>query len=416
MSFHSRSIRVALVSLALLLASQAAWAQCTTFDEGEFRNIVDASQKAIDQDDAYKHKQLWAEFLRTLPCLENQLPKDAWAQFLVAESIVRYTTEKNWEGSLDTALGIWPDVPGVPEFILDEWGPKAPKAPLDKPIPDGTTLFLDGVLVDKPLMLMGLHIVQQLKDGEWDSRMIEDENWPDAWFVDEGPTDSDGNPVAPDPVPTTPGDTKGRAAIGILIGGGNESQTVDSSGTYLRSSQRTGPIGGLSFWGEIPIASVVGLFADAKLPVQIPSIITAGAGAGVSFETNPILLPDAYGGFAVILPEFAIHVGGGITQMQIVEGDLSRNFVFPQPRIAFESVSWKADFLLGGGYTPSASHVDVKATFHVGGHDGMSWRVGPLFEAANAKFVEEKPGAGRTASVFRGRAIVLVSVTWGRPG
>jgi len=380
--------------------------------------MVKASETAINQDDAYKHKTLMAEFLRSLPCVETQLPKDAWAQFLVSEAIVRYASEQDWKNALNTALNVWPDVPGVPEFILDEWGPEAPKGPLDTPTPAGTTLFLDGVLVTRPLMLTGLHIVQRLRDGKWDTRLLEDENWPAEWFAKEVELDDDGNPIAaPDPVPDGPVEIKGRAAIGVLVGAGFESQAVDPAGNYLGNAQHTGPLSGLSFWGEIPFASSFGMFADAKVPVQIPSVRTEAEEGGFEISTDPIILPDAYTGFAVILPEFAVHVGGGITQLRVNEGGNPRTFTFPQPRIAIQSVSWKADFMLGGGYTPSATHVDLKATFHVGGNDGMSWRIGPLFEAANAKFVEEKPkvGKARTASVFRGRAILLVSVTWGRP-
>jgi len=401
--------------MVCMLASQAASAQCVTFGEGEFRAIVEASQKSIDQDDAYKHKQLMVEFIRMLPCLEIQLPKDAWAQFMVSEAIIRYTTGQDWRGALNTALGIWPDVPDVPAFILDEWGPEAPGAPLNVEIPEGTTLFLDGVLVERPAALKGLHVVQRLRDGAWDSRLVEDGTWPEEWFDKEVQLDKDGNPIVVQTT-TEPLEAGPRAALGILIGVGYESQEVDPSGTYLGNGSRTGPLGGLSFWGEIPVVSVLGFFADAKLPVQIPSIRTEAEQGGFEIDTDPILLPDAYGGFAVVLPQFAVHFGGGITQLRVVEGEQPQTFTFPQPRIAVESVSETADFLVGGGYTPSATHVDIRATFQVGERNGRSWRVGPLFEAANAKFVEEKPGRGRTASVFRGRAVLLVSVTSGRLG
>ena len=409
------AVRIVAFSVLALSASEGAWAQCTSFNEAEFRAMVESSKTAIDQDDGYKHKTLMAEFMRSLPCIKAQLPKDAWAQFLVAEAIVRYTTDQDWDNALNTALGVWPDVPGVPEFILNEWGPKAPNPPMVKPIPAGVTLFLDGVLVDRPLMLSGLHVVQKLQDGQWDTQIVEDKNWPDPWFAEVVPLDDNGDPIAtPEPQPEGPIEVAGRAALGILVGAGFESQSVDPAGNYLGNGQHTGPIAGLSFWGEMPLASVVGVFVDAKLPVQIPSVKTEAEEGGFEVSTDPIILPDVYGGFAVVLPTFAFHLGGGITQLQVSEGGKQRTFTFPQPRIAIESVSSRADFLLGGGFTPSATHVDMKATFHVGGKDGVSWRVGPLLEAANAKFTEEKPGYGRTASVFRGRVILLISVTWGR--
>jgi len=398
---------------AFLFASQGASAQCVSFGEGEFRTMVESSQKAIDQDDAYKHKQLMVEFIRNLPCLEMQLPKDAWAQFLVSEAIVRYTTGQDWAAALNTALGIWPDVPGVPAFILEEWGPEAPGPSVKQDIPEGTTLFLDGVLVeDQYPSLRGLHVVQRLRDGEWEAHLIENGSWPPEWFAIDGAVDPDGT-SDPDGV-DEPRETRPRAALGILIGVGHESQEVDPAGTYLGNGRRTGPVGGLSFWGELPVVSVVGVFADAKIPVQIPSVRSESEQGGFDIDTDPIILPDAYGGLALVLPQFAVHLGGGITQMRVEEGNQPRTFTFPQPRLAVESVSETADFLIGGGYTPSASHVDLKATFQVAQRDGMSWRVGPMFEGASAQFVEEKPGRGRTASVFRGRAILLVSVASGR--
>ena len=396
-----------------LLASPVAAAQCVSFDEGEFRTMVESSQKAIDQDDAYKHKQLMVEFVRMLPCLEMQLPKDAWAQFLVSESIVRFTTDQDWRAALDTALEIWPDVPGVPAFILEEWGPKAPGPPRTLDIPEGTTLFVDGVLVEETPELSGLHVIQRLLDGEWESRLVEDGEWPSDWFEALVVLDKDGNPI--DPSRDGPREVGPRAALGVLIGVGHESQVVEPSGTYLGNGRTTGPVGGLAFWGEIPVVSVVGLFADAKLPVQVPSILSGTEQGGLDVDLMPAILADAYGGFAMVLPQFGVHLGGGITQLRVTEGGVPRTFTFPQPRVAVEAFSETADFMLGGGYTPSATHVDLKVTFQASERKGMSWRVGPLFEAANAKFVEEKPGFGREASVFRGRAILLVSVTSGRP-
>jgi hypothetical protein len=407
--------RSLMVVAALLGSPVMASAQCVSFGEGEFRTMVEASQKAIDQDDAYKHKQLMVEFVRMLPCLDMQLPKDAWARFLVSESILRYTTEEDWRGALNTALEIWPDVPGVPPFILEEWGPEAPAPPLNDTIPDGTTFFVDGVLVDRAPELTGLHVIQRLVNGEWDSRMVENGTWPRAWFDARVVLDERGNPIDPSAQASGRGETRPRMALGVLVGVGHESQSVEPAGTYLGNGRRTGPVGGLALWGEIPVVSVVGLFADTKLPVQVPSVLSNDEQSRLELDVAPAILADAYGGFAVVLPQFAVHVGGGITQLRVTEGDTSRTFTFPQPRLAVEAISPTADFLVGGGYTPSATHVDLRVTFQASERNGWSWRVGPLFEAANARFVEQKPGLGREASVFRGRAIFLVSVARGRP-
>lgn len=410
--FRGHPVRRLALALILLGAPSFARAECPQpLTETAVREMAAASKTAIDGDDALAHMQVFTDMQLQLPCLEGQLPKEPWAEILVSEAIVRYTTDKDWRAALNTALAIWPQVPDIPQFVLDEWSAPPSPRPWVQPIPPGTTLFLDGVLVTRPTHLSGLHVAQRLVDGTWQTVLLRDgEQWPASWF----------EPVlAAGAASTTPAEPEGpkpRSALLFLLGVGNLTQWVDSAGNYLGSGTRTGPIAGLGISGVVPVAGQAGFSFELAAPVQIPSVRTEAMEGGYVVDPTPTILPDAWLGAGAVGRTWSIQLGGGFTSIEVVEGDEPRALWYPQPRLQLEALGDKAELLVGFGGTPSLAHFDFRTAFALSeAKPGKaSPRIGGTIHVANAWFDEAEPGFGRTATVLRARLGLVIAVAWGR--
>ncbi|MBT3224139.1 MAG: hypothetical protein HN348_34155, partial [Proteobacteria bacterium] len=185
------------LALVALSWSTIGHADCTVFTEAGFRELNQRAYDAIAIDDVVGHGALYREIQQNLPCMNEQLPKDAWAEFLVGLAVVEHAMGRKWADPLSTAIGIHPTVKrdyGAPE--IREFTGMEPKQ-TGKQVPLDAIYFLDGVATTKIPELRGTHVAQRFKEGKWTSRVLFDEQWPGDWIEEEEPE--------PDPEPTKPG-------------------------------------------------------------------------------------------------------------------------------------------------------------------------------------------------------------------
>ncbi|MEQ1508716.1 MAG: hypothetical protein ABMB14_41195, partial [Myxococcota bacterium] len=237
--------------LALWSVSAARAACPVPFTEIELRSLVAQSKQAVFDDDPLGHKRVFAEFLGRVPCLDHQLPRDAYAQLLLDEAIVRYVGKASWEQPLGTALTIFQDLPGVPKYLTEGYLPPLPFRRGDAVRPDDAAIFVDGVLVTTPEIpvVPPEHIVQVWRDGDWHSVYLDESHpaIPPEW-------------IAPKPKevieverPDTAWKPSGRGGIGVSFGIAVANQLVDFPGTYLPDSNAVGGAGGIVTAGVQPI-------------------------------------------------------------------------------------------------------------------------------------------------------------------
>jgi hypothetical protein len=382
----SRAWAIAGISLA---CAQVARADCIPLTENDVRTIAKASADALLSDDTTTHRHGWLEFLERFPCMQGQLPKEAWASLLVSEAIVRNALGENWLEPLDTAVGAWPEVPGIPDFLRDQYVAGDPTPPLPhRLVRPGATLFVDGVLVAAPPRLTGLHAVQLLDAGTWTDRILHDEPIPADWLV------SDEAPVAP-------ADTAlhGRGSFSLLVGLGTVTQSVADSGTYFGDAAQTGVLTGVTLIGVEPVPGLHGFAVgwDLRGGAQVASLATSASGER-TFSADPLPLPDLYGTIGWMGRGFAVEAGGGASRLWVTTADGLTPYFYPQPPAALEIFGKRADFAFGGGATPSAAHLRIHGGSAVSSHRGLGLRLGVDASTMVAWFEEVAPGT-RTASV-----------------
>lgn len=401
------------VAFAALWVSPA-YAQapdCSPLREFELRAMVRESKDAIFRDDVLSHKRVWDEFIAEVRCLDHQLPKDAWAELLVSEAIVRNATGGDWQRPLSTVMLVLPDIESVPQYLLDQYESRPPPRIGTIGMPREATLFVDGVLWSHPPELRGDHIAQRYKDGRWDSVWLTDgAQVPAEWLV----------PDAPEVVEVVaerdlgPWDARGRGAVSAFLGGGNLAQLVDEPGSYLGNTQLLGLQLGVSSHGAQPVAYVFGGGWDVTLPLQLPEVRRTEAAGGLFVSATPRFLPELWLGPAVVLRNVSLVIGGGGLQTGVIEGEDTRLVFLPQPHAALGVRTGRTDFALGGGFTPSAHHGLVRlGVLFDEASDALSWRFGVHGSYANA-FLEEVPPGTRRGSVVRVRIAGHVGLAWGR--
>ncbi|MBW1877868.1 MAG: hypothetical protein JRI25_19580 [Deltaproteobacteria bacterium] len=187
--------------LSLWWSAGPAFAQCEAFTEAEFLQIAQRAQQAIDGGDAFGHGAVYQEMQERLPCLEEQLPRRAWAEFLVGLSTVEHALGREWESSVDTAVRVYPDV-------RRDYGPDAVRSYVPGSLPEngrplvaGSTYFLDGVPITRARELKGLHVLQRLQGDTWSTRLLIDEPIPPEWIQQPEP---EPEPITPEPVASVP--------------------------------------------------------------------------------------------------------------------------------------------------------------------------------------------------------------------
>ena len=210
---------MSLIRLLLLSAfffPAPAYSACTPTGQLEFKQHLDRSNEAIGRDDLIGYGTAVRELKEALPCLTIQLPAADWASFLVGLAIVDFASGREWSSLLNTAYQIDPNLHidyGPPE--IRQYLPKRAVSEM-RPVADNGSYFLDGLPLSEVGTLEGLHVAQRFADENWQTRVLEDDNFPEEWLAPK-PTEA-----APAPAATTSSTSPTRQpkkGTGLLITG-----------------------------------------------------------------------------------------------------------------------------------------------------------------------------------------------------
>jgi len=354
---------------------------CLGFDVTGLRALVDQATAAVDEDDIAGHRAAFTEFEEKAPCLDAQVPTDIWANMLALEAIVRYHSHEVWEPLISTAKRIRPGVE-VPEVLLSQW--KAPPATLGDKLPMDAVIFIDGQLSRRVPDMQGIHVVQRVVAGEWETVFLRDRPPPADWMKSaEG------------------GERREKfdaSSFGAAVAGGgygSSGQTIDQAGNWLGDRTRASAVVDVASFGAQPIVGRVGVAWDVGLPVQLPTPYgEAVAGLSVDF--------GAVTGFAM----------GGVSAITVEVGGEARRLWAPHPQLGARWNSERGDFSVGAGWVPWLLTVNVKGGYTIADLGAIGLRVGTDFSTLRTT-VEESPPGGRRGTAGRWRAIGQVGVVWG---
>jgi hypothetical protein len=380
--------------------------------EHELRALVERSTAALFDDKPQGHTVVYDEVTQKIPCLDHQLPKDAWAQLSLNEAIVRYVAREDWQPILSRALTIFPELEDVPDYLLAEWVRPAPPHDSRLPIPPDATLFVDGVLTPRVWELVGEHVVQVWRDGRWSSVLLRPgEPFPEAWLV---PKPKEILTVEKEDERWVP---SGRGGVGLGFGVWVGNQMVEDIGNYLPDASVIGGNSILGAHGAQPIADHGGIFYDGTLRLVVPSVRRVAGNP--TFDSSPELLPAGYVGPAGIFEHNHVGVGFGGFALQTIEGGLVLTRFFPQPHLSVGSRSGRASFEFGGGLSPSAAHGTLRAGWVLTGDEEAGGSASPLDlqfgvdSALDLAWFSEAPPGDRRASVLQVSIAGRIDLAWG---
>jgi len=348
----SNRARALAASLATLLSTPALAQSCDTpMSVTELREIVGDAVAAIDQEDAAKHRGAQLALEERLPCLDEQLPSRAWADYLVTEAMIRHADElSDWQTPLQLALELVPGHPDVPGWMLDEY--TEPDAPPGEPIPlpSGVVIAIDGrVVVGAIPPLAGLHVVQIVEGSKWKSMLLKGRPFPAEWLA------SPEEPARPV--------TEALASwgsLGLTIGFGSWSQrppgAVDPM--ILDAKSFPGASVGLAGHGQQQITGPVSVFwtLDGSLQSSPPS---AGADSG----KRMVPFGSGFAGAALFDQPLSIWLGGGALTTRISTFSGEEYIVLPHylVGVSYRSAEPLAlDVFVGGGWGPWGSHFQAR--------------------------------------------------------
>lgn len=373
------------------------------FGEFEVRSLVERSEDALLRDDALAHARLFEEFVDRVPCLDAQLPKDAWARLLRGEAIVRRVQGKSWIPLLDTALHVWADL-DVPPYLMEQFSPLPSLPRTDTPIPKGAVLFVDGVLAPVVPALSGEHVVQVYRDGAWRSAWVEDGGIPAELLAAE-------EVAAPVDTGPTRWEPASRGYVGAILGASVGRQMVEDPAEWLGDHQQLGLWAGAVSSGVAPLADRAGLYWDAALQAQLVSFRKGTSGL---WGLDPArFLPAAYVGPAAVLEDISIGVGGGGFAALHYEGEAPVVVYFPQPDVSFTIRRGPADVAVNAGITPTAMHAGFAAGSISDTERPLVLRVGVDADLGIGWFREAPPG-DRPATVVTLLTAFRLDAAWGR--
>lgn len=405
----------------LPIASALAQDECfQSFTEFDVRALLAQSNAATYNDDTVAHKRLFDEFVSRVPCLEAQLPKDAWAQMLVNEAVYRKVTGAAFDDILGTALEIYPEIPDVPEILMDEYAPPPPVRFHAQPIPEDATLFVDGVLQPKVPVIEGEHVLQLWRDGKWTNLFVEDQQVPPDWLVPK--PEKIREVVLVEEV----WEPAGRGVVGAGLGFTLGRQMIEdppgapppASGTdeFLADNRTVGVLSSIGSFGVQPIASSAGLLWDVLVTFQAPTLRSETAVEGgptrSKFEEGLALMPSAWFGPAAILEHLHVGAGAGFSRLAKVEGDERSLPFYPQPHLALGVRSTRADLEISGGLTPAALHAGMRGGWLLSDPRALSWRLGFEANVGTAWFSEA--GGERSATALQVGVLGRLDASWGR--
>jgi hypothetical protein len=372
------------------------------FTEFDLRALVARSEDALMRDDALGHERLFAEFRSRVPCLDGQLPKDAWSRLLRGEAIVRRVRGEPWIPLLDTALAIYSDL-DVPPYLLEQFSRLPPVPPSTEPLAPDAALFVDGVLVGAVPTLTGEHVVQVWRDGRWRSAYVQDAPVPTAWIAPAAAVVVDEGPARWKP--------SSRGTFGALLGPSIGRQLVEDPAEWLGDQRQVGVWAGATTTGVVPVAGPGGAYWDVALAAQLLSV---RKGTDDRWGLDPAgFLPSAWLGPAVVLEDVSVGVGGGGFALLHYEGEEPVTSFYPQPDVSLAVRRDRADFAVNAGLTPAAMHAGMAVGSLSDTERPLVLRVGVDVDLALAWFTEAPPG-DRSASALSLVTAFRLDGAWGR--
>jgi hypothetical protein len=401
------------IALAALLSAGVAGAaeECgVSLGDPDVRALAKLSSQAIFDDDPVTHKRVYGELVRLVPCLDHPISREVWATVLLDEAIVRYVGKEPWEAVLATALAVHPGLERVPQYLLDGFTRPPPTTYADVPVPADAALFVDGVLVPRAPLFdpasTEVHLVQVWRDGRMRSRYLEPGiPFPSEW-LEPKPIEVIEIEKIDDDVWTP----AGRGAVGLGFGVLVSSQLVEDPGTWLADASLTGGATTLSVAGFQPVGGPGGAFYDARLRLVVPGIRTIAGESGI--ESDPVALPSLWLGPALVLEQVAVGFGGGVAQVQKVEGGVATTLTLPQPHVVVSGRQGRGTFAVSGGASPSAGHAGMAGGWVLSELAPLSWRLG--FDATfDAAWLKEQPPGVRTATVLQLAVLARFEGVWG---
>ena len=394
----SRQLSLGVFALVLISFSTRAHAACTSLDAAGFEQLTADAEAAIDDDDLVRHGQVYRSMQEQLPCMDEKLPIDAWAEFLVGYAIVEYAMGREWEHALAVAVAIKPTV--AHNFGPDEIQNYVPTAYFvddsQPPLPDDAQIYLDGVPMKYERELGKIHIVQQFKNGVWNTRLLQDTPFPEDWrvqFFDE--------PEVAD----TDDEATSYAAVFALGGVALAGQSVIQGPTdkNIQDLNENGGLVGLGSYGAYFPSGPVGMFWDVSGPFSLVQ------GVGIEGYVGPAISVGA------------LHIKPGMGVMSVVVDDIgeTRTVMLPQSHVYADYNVPLADELgldmgAGAGYWVSGWHAKARIGVHSGGPIG--WNGGLELSGVTGLF--EEPGGPadnpRLASVGAWRFGLRGGVSFGK--
>jgi hypothetical protein len=125
----------------------------------------------------------------------------------------------------------------------------------------------------------------------------------------------------------------------------------------------------------------------------------------------------------VVLEDLSFGLGGGVFQLQRIEGGAPTTITLPQAHLTVGARHDRAAFEVGGGFSPSALHGSMRGGGVVGKPAPVSWGVGFEGTVGIAWFTEASIDAdptpvadvtaNRPASVVQVGAVAHFDLLWG---
>ncbi len=361
-----------LAASTIFAFASSAQAACEPIGAGEFSLMINEANEAIDDDDLVKHGQIYRKMQASVPCLEEQLPSKLWSEFLVGQALVEFALGREWKVPLEVALRIHPTVrrsfgpPDIRKYVATAVSNEDHPA-----LPTDATYYMDGLRIEREPEMVGLHIVQQLKNGVWNTRFLQRQPFPEDWKVQF------------EEVVETPED-EGATVVGTvsLLGGfGLAGQALGGPSITIPEFSGGGALVGIGSYGIFDLGEPVGAFWDVSAPLQVPGSMGVDVFAGASILPLPV----------------GIWVGGGAVAVAIEDIGGKGLLFLPQPHLGVSyamdlSDSLGLDFNVGGGGLPVGFHLRAHGgVVSVAQDSHLGWQAGLDFAGAQA-FLQEKGG------------------------
>ncbi|MCB9675581.1 MAG: hypothetical protein H6737_10720 [Alphaproteobacteria bacterium] len=405
MSNRARALGASLLLFVLPADALAQDACETPMKEQELRDLVAQAVAAIDAEDDRAHRQVFETLEKRIPCLDGQMPSRPWADFLVTEALIRYADQlPDWQRPLKLALDLVPDHPDVPPWLLEEYLEPADPTGASQPVPSGQVVVVDGrVVVGDIPPLAGIHVVQTIRDGKWNSRLVKGQPFPPEWLP---------KPDVPKVKVTDAYSSWGAAGLDLGLGRWGQRPPTDGADGLIDERSFPGAGIGVSTHGQQSIAGPVGVFWTVDGSLQSSALADAN-------EAGRRMVPfgSGFAGVALFDQPISIWLGGGVgsTRISTFEGEKYIALGHYLAGVSFRSRDpIGIDVFGGGGWGPWGAHFQAKAGATVLDLGPVGLRIGARANLADATLVnyepDDRPVIGRSS---RWEGGIDVGMSWG---